>query len=482
MSVGRCGDVVWASFEDLRFEVSEHDPIHRTHLLRVLQADQLIHIDRLDLASARGRFGAVRAFKTDRRGPIDQVLIALEVEYRACEVALRDEQEPILLNGADVRPEPLRWLWPGRVARRVFTLFEGDPGLGKSLATLDLAARLSVGAKMPDGQSNPFDGPVASVLLSAEDEPADTILPRFLAAGGNPRYLTLVQGVKTPSGERVPNLADVPALRRALERTGGRLLIVDPLAAYVPPNADAWRDDVIRRLLMPVRQAVSDLDAGLVAVRHLTKNNKAPAIYRGQASIGLAGAARAVFVFGKDPADASGKRRLVATVKFNIGPEPPTLAYETVSHYGEAAHVSWAKGSVKVTADELLNPPSAQDSERTGSSAEARRFLEELLAAQAGPLVSKDVFREAGQAAISRYALLRAKDELGLVAHRDGPDGGWRWHAPKHEESDASTPNSSNSSHSSHSSSLEEFEEFEETQDFVLSASDSSEPGGDLPW
>src|SRR3990172_3145876 len=90
---------------------------------------------------------------------------------------------PILLCLADVVPKPVRWLWPGHIPLGKLTIIDGDPGLGKSLMTLDLAARTSTGSPMPDGSRGDVQGPAGVVLLTAEDDPEDTIRPRLHAAG-----------------------------------------------------------------------------------------------------------------------------------------------------------------------------------------------------------------------------------------------------------------------------------------------------------
>jgi hypothetical protein len=420
-------------YDGLRFEISEYDPVHRTHYLRVLRDGGVVHLDRLELVSSRARSSVVRAFDASRRVSVDRILQHLHEAHRHLLPEIMAELVPVIVNGEDVKPEPVRWLWEDRVPRGKLVNFEGDPGLGKSLASLDLAARLSSGSPMPDGTPNAFDGhPVATVVLSAEDDPADTILPRFIAAGGDPRYLRLLRGVVGPDGERIPNLGDVAAIRRALISTGARLLIIDPLAAYVPAQSDAWRDDAIRRLLLPISQLVAELDVGLVCIRNLTKDNRRPAIYRGQASIGIAGAARAVFVFAKDPSDRTGERRCVATVKFNIGKEPPTLAYHIVSERGERAHIRWQKGIVSLTADELLAPQVSREAHDDDDSAldEACSVLSTIL--EDGPVETSHVYRQATQAGIKRRTLERAKVKAGVRSVKDGPgeDGqqAWRWH------------------------------------------------------
>ena len=88
-----------------------------------------------------------------------------------------------LIPASQVQPKPIEWLWPHRLALGKIALLEGDPQLGKTWVTCDLAARLSVGQLFPDGQPPP--GPASSVLLNAEDGSADTIRPRLEALGAD---------------------------------------------------------------------------------------------------------------------------------------------------------------------------------------------------------------------------------------------------------------------------------------------------------
>jgi len=129
---------------------------------------------------------------------------------------------PVLVRLADVEPEEVRWLWPGRIALGKLMLLAGDPGLGKSFVTLDMAARVSSGAAWPDCPEtyNPAGG---VVLLSAEDDLADTVRPRLDAAGADVNRVVALQAVRsvepdTGAERRDPfNLAtDLPELERQL--------------------------------------------------------------------------------------------------------------------------------------------------------------------------------------------------------------------------------------------------------------------------
>src|SRR5438874_9318625 len=98
---------------------------------------------------------------------------------------------------SQIRPEPIRWLWPAFLPRGKLALLDGDPGVGKSLLTIDLAARLSRGAPLPDG--SPVERPHVSLLLGAEDDAADTIRPRAEAAGADlDRVITVTSRAGAP--------------------------------------------------------------------------------------------------------------------------------------------------------------------------------------------------------------------------------------------------------------------------------------------
>jgi hypothetical protein len=114
-----------------------------------------------------------------------------------------------------VQPEVLRWLWPGVIPAGKLTLIEGDPGLGKSLVTLDIAARVTCGNLWPDGSAACPIGEV--ILFSAEDDPGDTIRPRLDAAGAYAGLVQIVEGVRDGKNRRLFNLAeDVAKLESVL--------------------------------------------------------------------------------------------------------------------------------------------------------------------------------------------------------------------------------------------------------------------------
>ena len=227
---------------------------------------------------------------------------------------------------SDIRPKMLRWLWPRRIPLGKLTLIAGDPGLGKSLVTIDIAARVSKGSRFPDGA--PCE-PGDVIILSAEDDAEDTIRPRLDAAGADVSRIHLLEAVRVvmadgKSTESTFTLErDIPALEDALIRTGARAVIVDPVSAYVG-SADSNANAEVRGLLKPLVALAAKYGAAVILITHLRKSGGA-AIYRAMGSLAFSAAARAHWGVVADPDNKA--RRLFLQVKQNLAPDTDGLAY-----------------------------------------------------------------------------------------------------------------------------------------------------------
>lgn len=322
---------------------------------------------------------------------------------------------------SDVDPEAIQWLWPDRIPLGKLTMLDGDPGLLKSTIALDLAARLSRGAAMPSGSMPEVDGPAGTVLLTAEDGLADTIRPRLDAAGGKSERVAVVKHVSTAEGEpRLPHIEDTPDLERAIEAVDARLLVVDPLMAFLPSNVNSHRDQDVRRALAPLAELADETRAAIVAIRHLNKSRDSNPKYRGGGSIGLIGAARSGLMVAEDP-NAPETRRVLATTKANLSKPAPSLAYRPVQAENGAVHVEW-DGESEHGAHSLLETRTGE--ERTAQD-EAADMLHEELRAGARPVM--DLKGVAEQLGMSWRTVQRAKRELDVRAEREGFGGNGRW-------------------------------------------------------
>jgi len=319
----------------------------------------------------------------------------------------------VVVRLSAIQPTPLAWLWPSRIPIGKLTLLAGDPGLGKSLVALDVAARVTTARAWPDSTDATRE-PASVLLLSAEDDPADTIHPRLIAAGGDPDRTHLLLAIRSTSRERPFDLSrDVGHLDTTLAQTPGtRLVVLDPLSAYLG-GADSHVDAVVRTLLDPLATLAARHRVAVLAITHLRKSS-GKAIYRSMGSLAFAATARAVHLVEKDPRDTS--RRLLLPLKGNLSPSTTGLAYSiTATPHGPA--VAWDPRPVAADPDNLvsLREPAAL--------AEAIDLLRSVLAD--GPRSIQELEREASLASISPSTLRRARAHLGLKTRKAGYQGNW---------------------------------------------------------
>jgi len=183
------------------------------------------------------------------------------------------EPGPVMICLADVQPEPIRWLWPGRIPLGRITLLAGVPGIGKSFLALDAAARVSTGSPWPDGQPCPRG---SVLVLAAEDDPGDTIRPRLDAMRADTRRIHLLTAVRHVENgqpcELTVSLHDVDAIEQAIKRIGDcRLVIVDPIGSYLGSRTDGNAENQVRAVLQPLAHLARRHGPAVVIVAHRRK-------------------------------------------------------------------------------------------------------------------------------------------------------------------------------------------------------------------
>ena len=332
---------------------------------------------------------------------------------------------------SEVEPEQVEWLWPGRLPLGKLAVLDGDPGLGKSVLTLDLAARASAGLELPDGGRC---GPAGVVLLSAEDGLEDTIRPRLDAAGADTERIVALSmiGVGTRAERLVSLTQDLDAIEAAIGRVGAALVVIDPLMAFLTGKTDSHKDQDIRRGLAPLAALAERTGAAVLIVRHLNKAAGGNTLYRGGGSIGIIGAARAGLVVAPDPEDP--ERRILAANKHNLSRAAPSLAFRVGTAPNGAARVAWG-GTSRLNVGDILREP--EDPEWRSALFEAKAFLLKELAD--GPMVAELVKKDARAAGVSERTLKRAKSALGVGSDKEA-DGSWSWLLPNDEPKGGQSP------------------------------------------
>jgi hypothetical protein len=393
-----------------------------------------------DVGARVAALKAALAGRPDRATILAAIVVAARTAHLQPGAPPADSETLILL--ADVESRPVRWLWPGRLPLGKLTVLDGDPGLGKSAITLDVAARVSAGRPLPDGAASDLDGPRGVVLLSAEDGLADTVRPRLLAAGADLARvvaLTSVLDHSRPRGSgppsrltpRLPTLADLPAICRATAAVGAALVVVDPIMAHLPRGANGRADADVRRLLARLAGLAQAQDLSILVVRHLTKVGRGNPLYRGGGSIGIIGAARSGLLVARDPADPTNARRVLASTKANLALSPASLAYHLApadpSDGTGSLRVVW-EGPSDHTAATLLDAAPDRDPDGPAALSASQDVLRTLLAD--GPKLATAVQAEARLAGVSGGTLRRACHALGIRPRKDGYQGAWVWELP----------------------------------------------------
>ncbi len=331
----------------------------------------------------------------------------------------------------DVEMKRVEWLWLGNIARGKLTVMAGNPGLGKSQITAFFAATVSRAGLWPDEKILAEAGSV--IILSAEDDAADTIKPRLLAADADVKCCHVLQAVKTfkdgIEGSRTFDLTrDITKLGEAIQRIGNvRLVIIDPISAYMG-KTDSNNNADMRGLLAPLAVMAAQYNVAVILVTHFNKSRDQEALARVIGSIGLIAAARAGYAVVKDAVNPD--IRHFVPLKNNIGNDKDGFSFriESVTLEGnfETSRVRWLPGTVD--AHKILNPV------KPASGGGAQEFLKELLSSGAMPV--RDIYPQGDATGYSEAVLRRAAGRIGVVKKKLGMKDGWIWSLPEDTEHD----------------------------------------------
>lgn len=329
---------------------------------------------------------------------------------------------------ADIKPEPIRWLWDGWLARGKFHIFAGQAGTGKTTIAIALAATVSIGGRFPDGTR----APVGNVLIwSGEDSAQDTLVPRLLAAGANMERVHFIGDVQ--HGDEIHSFdpaTDIPAMFYAATRIGDiSLLIVDPVVNAVA--GDSHKNGEVRRALQPLVDFGEKLGCAVLGISHFSKGTggKDP-MERVTGSLAFAALARIVLATAKIN-DGGTTKHIFCRAKSNIGVDHGGFEYdlhqkEIDGHKGLfASYSAWGQ-AVEGTARELLAESKSDNDDGEGASAE--QFLRDALAG--GAMSQKEIEADCRGAGFSLSTMKRAKKRIGIVSKKDGMKGVWFWSLP----------------------------------------------------
>lgn len=313
-----------------------------------------------------------------------------------------------MIKMSQIQSKEVAWLWYPFIPYGKLTIIQGDPGDGKTTLVLNIAAKLSKGEGLDSDMK--LTEPLAVIYQSAEDGLADTVKPRLEAAGADCENISVIDESK-----KSLSMID-ERLEEAIIKTKAKLLILDPIQAYLGGNMDMNRANEAREMTKKLAALAEKYQCAIVLVGHMNKAAGNKAAYRGMGSIDFFAVARSVLLVGR--VEGEENIRAVVQIKNNLAGFGHPKAFE-LSEDG----FLWL-GDYEITADEVLGgiAPKANKLEQ------AKRLLQKL-AETNNAMQSNEIFNLAEEQNISRRTLENAKKELGVRAKRI--NNSWYWELNK---------------------------------------------------
>lgn len=327
-----------------------------------------------------------------------------------------------LIRLSDVKAEKIDWIWPGVLAKGKLSLFAGQGGVGKSTLVADIAARITTGRTWPATEHRADFGDV--VIIQLEDGLGDTVLPRFLAAGGD---VTRVHVVSTVEDEKTGSLrpfnlqSDLAPLAEQIKALPNvRLIVIDPIMGYMG-NLNPDKADQVRKITTPLQVLAQDVDASILIIAHNNKSEDKRAINSVQGSGAFVQAVRSAFNVYKDANDPD--RRILAPLKSNFGKDDRSFAFtiqpKQITSEGldvDTTVIAWEAEAHKGTAEDALQ----KSRDVTPMVRSVMDFIRAML--KEGPMLSSDIADMAEAQGFSPSSLQRARENLPIQYNKDDND------------------------------------------------------------
>lgn len=315
-----------------------------------------------------------------------------------------------ILNMDEIPATEVGWLWYPYIPYGKITIVHGDPGDGKTMMILQLASILSRGDKLPCDDTE--REPIRIIYQTAEDGLGDTIKPRLLAANADCTQIKVID-----ESEAALSMLD-ERIEQAIIETGAKVIILDPVQAYIGAQIDMNRANEVRNVLSQLGRVAEKHGCAVILVGHLNKVHGGKANYRGLGSIDFQATARSVLIVGR--LKENKEVRVVAHEKSSLAPEGEPIAFELNKETGFV----W-KGHYDISIDNLLNGIS-----REKKSEQAEKLIMDCLSD--GKYQQQLILKKAQNIGISKRVLDEAKKSLGVKSIKEG--NGWYWELPEEKE------------------------------------------------
>ena len=313
-----------------------------------------------------------------------------------------------MFTAADVEPKEVKWLWKPYIPFGKVTVIQGDSGDGKSTFALNLAAILTRGDTLPFTEES--HEPMRVIYLNSEDDADDTVVPRFMKAGGIRSHLVFISEKK----QRL-NFSD-KRIRQAIESSGARACIIDPVAAYLGQDVSMNLANEVRPRYDSLITVARETGCAVIPIAHMNKAEGMKANARMNGSVDFVAAPRSVLTIGRPPGDEDPDHRVMAHSKCNLARLGPSILFSVSDGVVEFID------TIDITADQLVK---ALGSGKVGETkqAVARRELLDMLSK--GPMAQREIMERMSELGISQRTCELAKAKLPIKTHRIGMLSYW---------------------------------------------------------
>ena len=311
-------------------------------------------------------------------------------------IVLKEPSKPEtvkIIRMSDVELTPVEWLWKPYLPFGKLSVLQGNPGEGKTYFAMHLAAACTNGKLLPNMERmEPFN----VIYQTAEDGLGDTVKPRLIEAGADLDRVLVIDDSEvqlTLSDERI---------EKAIIENNARLVIIDPIQAYLGADVDMNRANEVRPIFMRLGQVAQRTGCAILLIGHLNKAAGMQSLQRGLGSIDIAAAVRSVMFIGKLKHDPT--MRILTHEKSSLAPPGVSLAFSL----GDECGFRWV-GEYDITADEML---SGIEPQRETKTQQAKDLICTLLAG-GKQVLSEDIDKAALERGIPGRTVRDAKRELG---------------------------------------------------------------------
>lgn len=324
-------------------------------------------------------------------------------QYLAME---EQETEPELVKASEITPKSVEWLWYPYIPFGKVTLLQGDPGDGKSQLNVDTISSCLKSKPFPFVDDEEKHDPMTVIYQTTEDDADDTVVPRFIASDGDRDKLLFIR-------ENEKSLTfDDDRIRSAIEKSGARLLILDPLSSYIGDSCSLNAANEMRIKFNHLIAVAKDTGCAVVIIAHINKMRKTSPLYRTSGSINIAGVARSILAITRTQNKENPNKRLMVQVKSNLAPTGSAILFEV----GEKG-ITFIN-EIEMTAEQAFSSIAPKFGRPSAECEAATAFILDLM--KAGKLTATACEGFLKDKGFKKSTIKKAKKNAGVVSVKEG--------------------------------------------------------------